>query len=57
MTAINLQSKLSRLTEHWQPRIIAQVNDYHTNSPFTLASLCGTHTRKPMSCSGYTGAA
>ena len=26
---INLQSKLSKFSEHWSPRIIAQMNDYH----------------------------
>jgi mannose-6-phosphate isomerase-like protein (cupin superfamily) len=26
--AINLASKLHRLTEHWQPRVIAEMNDY-----------------------------
>jgi mannose-6-phosphate isomerase-like protein (cupin superfamily) len=27
--AINLQGKLSRFSEHWSPKIIAQMNDYH----------------------------
>lgn len=26
---INLEDKLSRFTEHWSPRIIARMNDYH----------------------------
>jgi mannose-6-phosphate isomerase-like protein (cupin superfamily) len=26
--AVNLASKLKLLTEHWQPRVIAQMNDY-----------------------------
>ena len=26
---INLKEKLSRFSEHWSPRIIAQMNDYH----------------------------
>jgi mannose-6-phosphate isomerase-like protein (cupin superfamily) len=26
---INLQDKLSKFTEHWSPKIIAQMNDYH----------------------------
>jgi mannose-6-phosphate isomerase-like protein (cupin superfamily) len=26
---INLQQKLSLFTEHWSPKIIAQLNDYH----------------------------
>ena len=26
---INLQEKLSKFTEHWSPKIIAQMNDYH----------------------------
>ncbi len=28
-TSINFQEKLSRFTEHWSPRIIAQMNNYH----------------------------
>ena len=27
--SINLQEKLSRFSEHWSPKIIAQMNDYH----------------------------
>ena len=26
---INLQEKLSKFTDHWSPKIIAQINDYH----------------------------
>lgn len=26
---INLQEKLSEFSEHWSPKIIAQLNDYH----------------------------
>ena len=26
---INLQIKLSKFTEHWLPKIVAQMNDYH----------------------------
>ena len=26
---INLQDKLSKFSEHWSPKIIAQMNDYH----------------------------
>ena len=26
---IDLQEKLSKFTEHWSPKIIAQMNDYH----------------------------
>ena len=26
---INLQEKLSNFTDHWAPKIIAQMNDYH----------------------------
>lgn len=26
---INLQEKLSKFAEHWSPKIIAQMNDYH----------------------------
>ena len=28
-TPINLQEKLSKFSEHWSPKIIAQMNDYH----------------------------
>ena len=28
-TAINLQQKFARITQHWSPKIIAQLNDYH----------------------------
>jgi mannose-6-phosphate isomerase-like protein (cupin superfamily) len=28
-TAINLDQKFSSFSEHWSPRIIAQMNDYH----------------------------
>ena len=27
--AINLTDKLSRFSDHWSPKIIAQLNDYH----------------------------
>jgi mannose-6-phosphate isomerase-like protein (cupin superfamily) len=26
---INLQEKFSRFSEHWSPKIVAQMNDYH----------------------------
>jgi len=29
LEAINFSEKLSRFSEHWKPRIIAQMNDYH----------------------------
>jgi len=28
-TAINLAEKFSKFSEHWSPKIIAQMNDYH----------------------------
>ncbi len=28
-SSINLQEKLTKFTEHWSPKIIAQLNDYH----------------------------
>ena len=34
---INLQEKLSKFTEHWAPKIIVQMNDYH----FKLAKVRG----------------
>lgn len=27
--AINLKKKLDKISEHWSPKIIAQMNDYH----------------------------
>jgi len=28
-TPINLEDKLAKFSEHWSPKIIAQMNDYH----------------------------
>lgn len=28
-SAINLKEKLTKFSEHWSPKIIAQMNDYH----------------------------
>jgi mannose-6-phosphate isomerase-like protein (cupin superfamily) len=28
-TSINLKEKLGKFSEHWSPKIIAQMNDYH----------------------------
>ncbi len=28
-TVINFNAKLARFTEHWSPKIVAQLNDYH----------------------------
>ena len=28
-TAINLQEKLAKFSDHWSPKIIAQMNNYH----------------------------
>lgn len=28
-TAINIQEKLARFSDHWAPKIIARMNDYH----------------------------
>lgn len=28
-SSINLQQKFAQFTEHWSPKIIAQMNDYH----------------------------
>lgn len=36
-TAINLRSKLAKFSEHWSPKIVAQMNDYH----FKLAKIQG----------------
>ncbi|MAG97406.1 MAG: cupin [Rhodospirillaceae bacterium] len=29
MEAVNLAAKFSQISEHWQPRIVAQINDLH----------------------------
>lgn len=36
-TAINLKEKLTRFSEHWSPRVIAEMNDYQ----FKLAKIQG----------------
>ena len=36
-TAINLQAKLSGLSQHWSPRVVAEMNDYQ----FKLAKVQG----------------
>jgi mannose-6-phosphate isomerase-like protein (cupin superfamily) len=36
-SSINLQEKLFKFSEHWSPRIVAQLNDYH----FKLAKVQG----------------
>lgn len=35
--SINLQEKFSKFSEHWSPKIVAQMNDYH----FKLAKVQG----------------
>jgi mannose-6-phosphate isomerase-like protein (cupin superfamily) len=34
---VNLQGKLTKFSEHWSPKIVAQMNDYH----FKLAKVQG----------------
>ena len=36
-TAINLRDKLARFSDHWSPRVIAEMNDYQ----FKLAKVQG----------------
>ena len=36
-SAINFEEKLAKFSEHWSPKIVAQMNDYH----FKLAKLQG----------------
>lgn len=36
-TAINLQAKLGGFSEHWSPRVVAEMNDYQ----FKLAKILG----------------
>jgi mannose-6-phosphate isomerase-like protein (cupin superfamily) len=38
--AINLSEKLSLFSEHWSPKVVAEMNDYQ----FKLAKLCGEFT-------------
>ena len=35
--SVNLQDKFSKFSEHWSPKVIAQMNDYH----FKLAKVQG----------------
>ena len=28
-SAINFEEKLAKFSEHWSPKIVAQMNDYH----------------------------
>lgn len=35
--SVNIEEKLSKFSEHWSPKIIAQMNDYH----FKLAKVQG----------------
>src|SRR6185436_17091285 len=35
--SVNVEEKLSKFSEHWSPKIIAQMNDYH----FKLAKVQG----------------
>lgn len=37
MEKVNLQDKLALFTEHWSPKIVAEVNDFHVK----LAKLAG----------------
>lgn len=37
MNSINIKEKLNKINEHWSPKIIAQMNDYH----FKLARIKG----------------
>jgi len=38
--SINFQEKLGKFSEHWSPKIIAQMNDYH----FKIAKIQGEFT-------------
>lgn len=40
-SAINLREKLDKFSEHWSPKIIAQMNDYH----FKLVKFQGDFVR------------
>ena len=32
MDVVNLEDKFGRISEHWSPRILAQLNDYHVKA-------------------------
>lgn len=53
---INFAAKFARFSEHWSPRIIAQMNDYHFKLAKIQGSLSGTLTPTPTRSSlSWTG--
>ena len=32
MDVVNLEDKFGRISEHWSPKILAQLNDYHVKA-------------------------
>ena len=50
-TAIDLSEKLDKISEHWSPKIIAQMNDYHFKLVKFQGEFVGMTTRTPMRCS------
>jgi len=46
---IDLSTKLSAFSDLWQPKIIAQLNDYHLKLAKVEGDLFGTATRRPTS--------
>ena len=44
-----------KFSEHWQPKILARLNDYHIKAVKLQASSCGIGTSRPTSCSWYQG--
>ena len=45
---VNLAQKFSLFSEQWQPKVVAEMNDYQSRSCASPATLSGTATRKPM---------
>ena len=53
---INLKEKLSLFSEHWSPKVIAEMNDYSSNWSSCRETSSGTATRIPMRCSSSSRA-
>ncbi len=46
---VNLAHKFSLFSEQWQPKVVAEMNDYQFKVVrIAAATLSGTATRKPM---------
>src|SRR5438046_10056615 len=52
--ATNLNRKLDLFDEHWQPKIVAQVNDYDVRIVKVKANSSGTSTTTPTTSSLFS---